>query len=73
MRATRCSPRQRTKARRFGKFGKIAANSEVHDNSTYGVLKLTLSPGRYDWEFVPMAGSRFKDAGTAACVAPAAR
>jgi hypothetical protein len=54
------------------KFGKIAANSEVRDNTTYGVLKLTLSPGRYAWEFVPMPGSRFRDAGTATC-SPAVR
>ena len=32
------------------KFGKTAANSEVRDNSTYGVLKLTLGPGRYAWQ-----------------------
>jgi calcineurin-like phosphoesterase family protein len=51
------------------KFGKTAANSEVRDNSTYGVLKLTLSPGRYAWQFVPMPGSRFSDTGTGACVA----
>jgi|SRR6266496_1885479 len=49
------------------KFGKIAANSEVRDNTTYGVLKLTLSPGRYAWQFVPMPGSRFSDSGTTAC------
>lgn len=48
-------------------FGRIAANSEVRDNSSYGVLKLTLSPGRYAWEFVPTPGSRFRDAGTATC------
>jgi hypothetical protein len=52
------------------KFGKTAANSEVRDNSTYGVLKLTLSPGRYAWQFVGMPGSRFTDTGTGACVAP---
>ena len=48
-------------------FGKIAANSEVRNNTTYGVLKLTLSPGRYAWEFVPMPGSQFTDTGTTAC------
>jgi hypothetical protein len=48
-------------------FGRIAPNSEVRDNTTYGVLKLTLSPGRYEWEFVGIPGSRFKDSGTAAC------
>ena len=48
-------------------FGRVAANSEVRNNTTYGVLKLTLSPGRYAWEFVPMAGSQFRDSGSAAC------
>jgi hypothetical protein len=49
---------------------KIAPNSEVHDNSTYGVLKFTLSKGNYSWEFVPMAGQKFTDSGSAACSAP---
>jgi alkaline phosphatase len=49
------------------KFGNIAPNSEVRDNTTYGVLKFTLSPGRYEWEFIGIPGSRFKDSGTAAC------
>jgi 3',5'-cyclic AMP phosphodiesterase CpdA len=52
------------------KMGKVAPNSEVRDNTTYGVLKLTLSPGKYAWEFVPIPGGRFKDAGAASCVAP---
>lgn len=52
------------------KFKKIVANSEVHDNSTYGVLKFTLSKGHYAWEFVPVAGQTFTDSGSAACVAP---
>ena len=48
-------------------FKRVAPNSEVRDNSTYGVLKLTLKPGRYDWEFVPMAGQKFRDAGSGTC------
>ena len=48
-------------------FKRVAANSEVHDNTAYGVLKLTLYPGRYTWEFVPMAGKTFKDSGNASC------
>ncbi len=52
------------------KFGNNAANSEVRDNTSYGVLKLTLSPGRYAWEFVPIPGSRFTDSGTASCSLP---
>ena len=49
------------------KFKKIAPNSEVHDNTAYGVLKFTLSKGRYAWQFIPMAGQTFTDSGSAAC------
>jgi hypothetical protein len=52
------------------KFKKIVTNSEVHDNSTYGVLKFTLSKGRYAWQFIPMAGQNFTDSGEAACSPP---
>ena len=34
---------------------------------TYGVLKLTLRPGRYDWRFVPVQPSSFRDAGSGTC------
>ena len=47
-------------------FKRIAPNSEVHDNSTYGVLKLTLKPGSYDWEFVPVS-PKFRDSGSGTC------
>ena len=42
-------------------------NSEVRDNTSYGVLKLTLGSGRYDWEFVPVPGATFKDSGSDSC------
>jgi hypothetical protein len=42
-------------------------NSEVRNADTYGVLKLTLRPGRYDWAFLPVAGQTFTDSGSAAC------
>jgi calcineurin-like phosphoesterase family protein len=45
----------------------IAANSEVRNNDTYGVLKLTLHPAGYDWQFVPEAGKTFIDSGTGKC------
>ena len=45
-------------------------NSEVWENHTWGVLKLTLKSGSYDWEFVPIAGQTFRDAGSASCIAP---
>jgi len=37
------------------------------DDRTYGVLRLNLGDGRYDWRFVPVAGSRFVDAGSSGC------
>ena len=43
------------------------ANSEVRSDTTYGVLKLTLHPAGYDWQFAPQAGGTFSDAGSAAC------
>jgi hypothetical protein len=49
-------------------FGAPIANSEVRDSTSFGVLKLTLHPGGYDWKFVPAAGSgTFTDSGSGAC------
>jgi acid phosphatase type 7 len=48
-------------------FKSTAANSEVGDDNTYGVLKLTLHPTSYDWEFVPVAGQSFTDSGSDSC------
>jgi hypothetical protein len=45
----------------------IAANSEVRNTDTYGVLKLTLHSTSYDWQFVPEAGKTFTDSGTGFC------
>ncbi len=45
----------------------VAANSEVRNADTFGVLKLTLHPTSYDWQFVPEAGKTFTDSGTTAC------
>jgi hypothetical protein len=42
-------------------------NSVVHDDETFGVLRLTLRPGRYDFRFVSVAGGRFSDAGSGRC------
>jgi hypothetical protein len=43
------------------------ANSETTNDDTFGVLKLTLSPGGYAWEFVPVAGGTYRDAGAGTC------
>jgi Calcineurin-like phosphoesterase len=42
-------------------------NSEVRNNNTYGVMKLTLRADSYDWEFVPVAGKTFGDSGSSGC------
>ena len=42
-------------------------NSEARDNTTFGVLALTLRPTGYDWRFVPVPGGAFTDAGSGAC------
>lgn len=47
--------------------GRPAPNSEVVNTTTYGVLKLTLYPDRYEWEFVPVPGGRFTDSGSGTC------
>ena len=47
-------------------FGPPITGSEVR-SATHGALKLTLHAGGYDWEFVPVAGSTFTDAGTDTC------
>ncbi len=44
-----------------------AANSETYGDDVYGVLKLTLEPEGYAWEFVPVPGASFSDSGEAAC------
>jgi chitodextrinase len=44
-----------------------AANSQVFNNDTFGVLKLTLHPTSYDWQFVPDGGGTFTDAGSGDC------
>jgi alkaline phosphatase len=42
-------------------------NVEVRNNTTWGVLKLTLASGKYAWQFVPAAGGTFADSGTGIC------
>jgi hypothetical protein len=49
------------------KMGIAEPNSEARNDDTFGVLKLTLHPRSYDWEFIPEAGKNFKDAGNDPC------
>jgi len=48
-------------------FGIHKANSEVRNNTAFGVLKLTLRPTGYDWKFIPEAGKSFTDSGSGSC------
>ena len=50
-----------------GGLGTRVANSEVAQNTTFGVLRLTLHPTSYSWRFVPVAGGSFSDGGTTPC------
>ena len=41
--------------------------SQVVNDTTFGVLRLTLRADSYDWRFLPVAGSSFADSGTSRC------
>ena len=56
-----------TGGRSLRPFGTTRANSEVRDSSSYGVLRLVLRPGGYDWRFVAVKGASFADAGSGEC------
>jgi hypothetical protein len=42
-------------------------NSEVRSADAFGVIKLTLHPEGYDWQFVPVEGETFTDSGSGQC------
>ena len=50
------------------RFKETAKNSEVRQWQSYGVIKFSLYPGRYDWEFITAKGQPFEDKGSAQCV-----
>lgn len=56
-----------TGGKSFFPWGTIKANSEVRNNTTFGVLRLTLRPSSYEWRFVPIAGQSFTDSGSTDC------
>lgn len=47
-------------------FGTIQPNSVVRNSTAFGVLKLTLHDGSYDWQELAV-GNAFTDAGSRAC------
>lgn len=48
-------------------FAGVRANSEVRQAGVFGVLKLTLRADSYAWEFIPIEGQAFRDAGEGKC------
>jgi hypothetical protein len=56
-----------TGGRSHDPLGFAIANSEVRNTDTYGVIKLTLTPGHYTWEFIPEDGKTFADSGSGDC------
>ena len=56
-----------TGGRSHDPLGLPTPNSEVREWRTYGVLKLTLAPGKYSWEFIPVKGEMFRDSGSGLC------
>jgi parallel beta-helix repeat protein len=51
----------------FYTFSNTAPNSAARTDNTYGLLKLTLNSGSYNWQFVPTSGGTFTDSGSAIC------
>jgi hypothetical protein len=48
-------------------LGAPLPSTEAQNDNTYGVLKLTLRAGSYDWQFIPEAGKTFTDSGSGTC------
>jgi len=48
-------------------FGRPVTGSEVRDNTTFGVLRLELGDGTYDWQFISVDGRRVVDSGSDRC------
>lgn len=47
--------------------GAFIQNSDIGNDDTFGVLKLTLHPDSFNWQFIPEAGKTFTDSGTQLC------
>ncbi len=51
----------------LGRFLRGRPNSEIRDNSSIGVLTLTLRPENYSWRFVAVPGLPLDDSGDGSC------
>jgi hypothetical protein len=49
------------------KIERVEKGSEVSQDKNFGVLKLTLAPDSYSWEFLSVEGFSFTDAGSGRC------
>ena len=48
-------------------FREILRTSDLRNNDDYGVLRLELHPDKVTWEFIPVPGGTFNDAGSRRC------
>jgi calcineurin-like phosphoesterase family protein len=51
----------------FPFLGRRLPTTEARHGGNYGVLWLALADGRYEWQFLPLGGTSFADAGTGDC------
>jgi chitodextrinase len=49
------------------KLGTPRVGSQVRNDTTFGVMKLTMRPQGYEWQFLPKAGQTFTDSGAESC------
>jgi hypothetical protein len=56
-----------TGGRSLNAFGTVRANSEKRLNTADGVIKLTLHPNAYDWQFVTAPDGTVADSGSKSC------
>jgi hypothetical protein len=43
------------------------ARVDAQNHDTFGVIRLVLRPGSYDWQFISVSGGTFTDAGSGSC------
>jgi acid phosphatase type 7 len=48
-------------------LGRLSPNSEVRQSNVFGVLKLTLRPDSYSWQFLAVPPATFSDFGSDSC------
>ena len=56
-----------TGGRALNPFGRILPNSEFRSSNDWGVLRLTLGPGSYSWQFMAVGKAAPLDSGSTSC------